>query len=247
MNFLVKKKVWIVGASEGIGLAIFKKIQPVASHVFVSSRNAQKLQKIKKSSKNTSIHAVDVCDYDRFYNTAKHILNNDCDTVIYCVGYYKPTDFNNYNLTEQLQTIDVNLKSFLYFIDFIKKFKHCLKQIIVLASSASYIGLPGSFAYGASKAALVNCCECLQTELPSVKIQIVNCGFVRSRLTKQNNFSMPMIMSAEKAAEKIIKNMESAKFEITFPKIFIIFLKILRILPYRLYFKLVTFFIFRKS
>ena len=77
---------------------------------------------------------------------------------------------------------------------------------MVLASSAGYIGLPGSFAYGASKAGLVNLCECLQTELPQINIQIINCGFVNTRLTKQNKFAMPMIITAERAAKKIVEN-----------------------------------------
>jgi short-subunit dehydrogenase len=110
-----------------------------------------------------------------------------------------------------------------------------------MASSASYIGLPGSFAYGASKAGLVNLCECLQTELPQINIQVINCGFVDTRLTKQNKFAMPMIITAERAAEKIVKKIGKDEFEITFPKRFIMFLKFLRIVPYKIYFKLISY------
>jgi short-subunit dehydrogenase len=241
MNFFKNKKIWIIGASEGIGHAIYHKIQPFSAHIFLSSRNLKKLQNIKNKSNNTSVHAVDIRDYNKFKLTARKVLAQGCNALIFCAGYYKPTRFQNYNLPDQLQTLDVNLKSFLYLIDFLKKYNHCIEKIVVLASSAGYIGLPGSFAYGASKAGLVNLCECLQTELPQINIQIINCGFVKTRLTKQNKFAMPMIITAERAAEKIVENIYKDDFEITFPKTFIMFLKCLRIVPYKIYFKLISF------
>jgi len=64
----------------------------------------------------------------------------------------------------------------------------------------------------------------------------VNPGFVKSKLTDQNDFTMPFILETDDAAARIIKGLESNSFELSFPKRFTYGLKFLRLLPYRLYF-----------
>jgi hypothetical protein len=68
----------------------------------------------------------------------------------------------------------------------------------------------------------------------------VHPGFVKTPLTSQNDFKMPALISAETAALEIVKGYEQGTFEIHFPKRFTRFLKLLRLLPYRLYFLIIS-------
>jgi short-subunit dehydrogenase len=114
-------------------------------------------------------------------------------------------------------------------------------HVAVVASVAGYRGLPNASAYGATKAALINMCESLKTQLDrlGVTISLINPGFVRTPLTDKNKFPMPFLMEPEDAARAIFEGMARKKFEIAFPTRFVLILKVLRMLPYRLYFKLV--------
>ena len=91
--------------------------------------------------------------------------------------------------------------------------------------------------YSAPKAALVNLAEALQPELMAkgIELQLINHGFVKTRLTQKNTFEMPELMEPEDAAEKIAKQMQKPyHFEIHFPFKLSTFLQTLRIIPYKL-------------
>ena len=111
-------------------------------------------------------------------------------------------------------------------------------HLAIVSSVSGYRGLPKAAAYGSSKAALINMAESLKPECNAngIKITLVNPGFVKSKLTDQNEFTMPFILETDDAATRIIKGLESNSFELSFPKRFTYGLKMLRILPYRLYF-----------
>jgi short-subunit dehydrogenase len=114
-------------------------------------------------------------------------------------------------------------------------------QIVINASVAGYRGLPLAGAYGASKAALISLAESLRIELEGhgVDIKVINPGFVKTPLTSQNPFKMPALLTPAEAAEAIHRGIGREGFEITFPKRFTYFLKLLRSLPYALYFPLI--------
>ena len=107
-------------------------------------------------------------------------------------------------------------------------------KIAVVASLAGYVGFPNSSAYSPTKAALISLCESLRSDLEqyNVILQVINPGFVKTPMTDKNDFFMPFLISAEKAAEYIYKGLKTNRFEIIFPKIFAYILKLLRILPY---------------
>jgi short-subunit dehydrogenase len=111
-------------------------------------------------------------------------------------------------------------------------------HLAIMTSLAGYRGLPTASAYGATKAALINMCEALRVEVEKsgVVISIISPGFVRTALTDLNSFPMPFLMEPEEAARRIIRGLESRRFEIAFPRRFYFFMKILRILPYTLFF-----------
>ena len=111
-------------------------------------------------------------------------------------------------------------------------------HIAVVASAAGYRGLPTSAAYGATKAALINMCEALKPELDryGVRITVINPGFVKTPLTDRNDFKMPFLITADDAARRIVDGLATGGFEITFPRRFTWGLKIMRCLPYPLFF-----------
>ena len=113
-------------------------------------------------------------------------------------------------------------------------------QISIISSVAGYRGLPAAGAYCASKSALTSFAESLHFEMKrkNVRVSLIRPGFIKTPMTDQNDFPMPMIKSPEFAAEQIFIGLtEKNGFEIHFPKTFTYMMKFLRILPNSLYFK----------
>jgi NAD(P)-dependent dehydrogenase (short-subunit alcohol dehydrogenase family) len=129
---------------------------------------------------------------------------------------------------------------------------HCLEHLLqsmilrrsghiaIVASIAGYRGLPTAAYYGPSKAALINLAEALRFDLAplGVKLQLIDPGFVETPLTDKNDFAMPFLINADNAAERIMAGLERDSFEIHFPRRFTYLMKLVRLLPYRLYFPL---------
>ena len=77
--------------------------------------------------------------------------------------------------------------------------------------------------------------------MKNVRVSLISPGFIKTPMTDQNDFPMPMIKSPEFAANEIYKGLTKKKgFEIHFPKAFTLIMKFLQILPNSLYFKLVS-------
>ena len=111
-------------------------------------------------------------------------------------------------------------------------------QFILCASVAGYRGLPNGQPYSATKAGIINFAESLRAEQTNLDIKVINSGFVRTPMTDKNQFNMPMMIEPEQAAQAIFSGMKSKKFEIHFPKKFSLFMKLLRLMPASLYFKI---------
>lgn len=115
-------------------------------------------------------------------------------------------------------------------------------QVVIMASVSGWIGLPKAAAYGPTKAALISLAESLWFDLTpqGIKVQVVNPGFVETEATAVNDFEMPGLISANDAADALIKGMATSEFEITFPKGFTRMMRMLKHLPYKTYFNLVS-------
>ena len=228
------KKIWIVGASTGIGAALAKALADEGKHVIVSARSKDKLTEVASYSKNITAIPVDVTDQKSVAAAMKNIKN--LDSVIQCAGWFSAEKKKDFDADLFQKHFDINVQGTANILDpVLKRFKKSGKgHIAIVSSVAGYHGLPKSLSYGPTKAALINLCEALAIDFydTDIKIQVINPGFVKTPLTDQNDFDMPMIITPEQAAQRIIKGMKRGSFEITFPWLFSRILRRVTALPY---------------
>ena len=240
-----KKRIWITGASSGIGKALAKKFASEGWKVAISARRKEILNEIA-DIENISSFPLDVTDKQETENVFNKILKElgGIDICVFCSAVYNRKTEKEINIEQIKKTIDVN---FLGSVNCVKSVEAYFKnkkagQISIVSSIASYRGLPNSSGYGPSKAALTNFAESIYFDFKkfNVKIKLISPGFIKTPMTDKNEFRMPFIKPVEFAADKIYNGiLKSSAFEIHFPKELTLILKFLRILPYRVYLFLV--------
>lgn len=238
------KRIWIIGASTGIGAELAKALAKEGATIALSARDNEKLLEVKASLHGFyhGNYSLDVTDADKVKETAEKIATDlgKIDSVIFMAAAYKPHDGKEPNLTAVKQIIDVN------FTGALNVFYSALPilkaqgggQIALCASVAGFRGLPNGQPYCATKAALINFAESMYIENKdnNIDVRVINPGFVKTRLTDKNDFPMPFIISAERAANYIVKGLKGKNFEIHFPKRFTYIMKFIKILPNNVYF-----------
>ena len=240
----VGKKVWIIGASFGIGKSLAELLAHKGAILSLSGRSESALDDVKSSltSKEHMVKVVDVGSEESLRRAFESILERfkKIDVIIYCAGTYHPGPFLQGSSIDFVQTLDTNFMGAVRLLQVagphFSQDKKC--QMVFISSVAAYNGLPNSNVYGPSKAALLNFCEGMRVELEDkgMDIRVVNPGFVATRLTDKNQFPMPMKITPEKSATLIVKGLGTHSFQIDFPKPISLFLRFLRLLPYRMYF-----------
>lgn len=239
-----RRRVWVVGASAGIGWALARSLHERGAQVIVSARNAQALQDFVQQHPGSVAVALDVTDPAAVAAASRQLLlQGPLDVVCYCAGHYRPMRATNIDLDDLLQHHHINTVGALHLLHAITPALLAQRHghISLVASVAGWRGLPHSLAYGPTKAALIHLAETLYLDLRThgIGVSVVNPGFVATRLTAQNAFPMPALLEPAQAAQAIIRGWERGSFDIHFPKRFSCLLKLLRLLPYRLYFALV--------
>ena len=238
------KTVWLVGASSGIGQATAHALHALGARVIVSARNATALDTFVQDHPGATALPLDVTDVHAVRKATQAVLaTGPLDLVMYCAGYYKALRATGFDLEEMLRHQQVNYIGALYLMDAVLP---ALRQrgqghLSLTGSVAGYSGLPNGLAYGPTKAALINLAETLYVDLKDsgIGVSLVNPGFVETPLTAQNHFSMPALISPAQAADDILDGWAAGEFEIHFPKRFTRWMKLLRLLPYALYFPVV--------
>ena len=244
------KTIWITGASSGIGFATAKKFLENNWTVIISSSNIEKLNRAEermsetKKIENLYVVKCDIANKSEVEKTVSFIENKigKIDIAILNAAAYSPNKNQDFDLENYELLIDVNLKGTLYCINALKDvMKNRDNTIAIVSSPIGYRGWPTSGAYGMTKAAQLNLSESLFFDFKkiNIKIRVINPGFIDTEATRLNSFKMPFLKSATFAADQIYKGLIFKKrFEIYFPFLIVYFVKILRILPYRLYFYL---------
>ena len=246
-----QKKIWITGASSGIGKALALKFAKENWQVAISARRKELLDQIAED-KNISSFPLDVTDDSKVQEVVSNILGEfkGIDLCVFCSGAYDPKLEQEINKKQIRKIMDINFFGVLNCIKAVEDyFKNKKKgQISIVSSVAAYRGLPNSTGYGPSKAALTNLTESLYFDFKkhNIRISLISPGFIKTSLTNQNTFNMPFIKTTEFAADKMYNGLtKGSAFEIHFPKELTLILKFLRILPYRTYLFLINKFVKR--
>ena len=238
------KTVWIVGASSGIGAATASALHARGARVIVSARKHLSLLEFVAAHAGAQALVLDATDRQAVQAAAQRVqAQGQLDCVVYCAGHYTAMRGFAMDLEDALRHMQVNYGGALNLLDAVmpQLLAQGAGHISLVGSVAGYRGLPNSLAYGPSKAALIHLAETLYLDLKDkgIGVSIINPGFVQTPLTAQNDFAMPALLTPQQAALAILKGWAAGAFEIHFPKRFTLWLKLMRHLPYRLYFALV--------
>lgn len=235
------KKYWLVGASEGLGLALAQKLSAAGAELILSARSEDSLKAAAATLPGpATILPIDVGSFGSVTTAAAQLP--DLDGMVFLAGVYWPMraqEWNaeqaeamaNINFTGCMRTVGAALPSMVA-----KDRGH----IVITGSLSGFRGLPGAIGYAASKAGTMVLAESLHADLrqTGVSVQLVNPGFIRTRLTAKNNFAMPFIMDADKAAGIMFRHMQSNRFKISFPMVFSWLFRGGNLLPDWLYYRI---------
>jgi NAD(P)-dependent dehydrogenase (short-subunit alcohol dehydrogenase family) len=243
-------RVWITGASSGIGYALALELARRGRRVVATARRADALAELVAAAAGLagSIRAepADVTDAGALEALVKRVEAEEgpIDVAVLNAGLYKPVRAEDFDRALFETTFAVNLGGTVNALAPIlpRMLARARGRIALVASVAGYGGLPTSAAYGATKAALINMAESLKFDCDrhGVMVQLINPGFVDTPATAVNPFPMPFLLPVEEAARRIADGLDTDRFEITFPRRLSWILKAVNLLPYRLYFPLVA-------
>ncbi len=239
------QRVWIIGASSGIGAETVRLLQQRGARLALSARNAEALHVLAQTQPDTLVLPLDISDAAAVTAAFQQVLQQwgGIDLVLVVAGTYSKMRADNFDLQQAKQLFDINLNGPV----------NCLASVLptllaqgrggigIVSSVAGFRGLPQALAYGPSKAALINLCESLYLDLRprGINVYLINPGFVATPLTAKNDFAMPALISAQQAATQLIRGIERGEFHIHFPRRFTNWLRFARLLPYRCYFWLI--------
>ena len=240
------KVIWITGGSSGIGKALAYKFANEGWQVALSARREELLNEISRSNNNIHSFPLDVLNVEKCKEVFNKIVTKfeNIDIAVFSTGIHDPNSERKINLESIRKIMETNFFGTMNSINSVYNYFKDKKSghISIVSSVAGYRGLPMAGAYCASKSALISYAESLYFEMKrfNVRVSVINPGFIKTPMTDQNPFPMPMIETPEFAAEEMFKGLTKSKsFEIHFPKKFTFIMKILKIMPNWLYLKLI--------
>lgn len=242
------KTAWVTGASTGIGRDIALQLAAAGVKVAASARSPDKLAAL---GQGIVAIPLDVANAEACVSAVERIEAElgPIDLVVLGAGTYSPVAVEHIDAQVFAQTMTTNYLGVVNGLAAVapRMLARGQGHISWIASVAGFLGLPKAAAYGPTKAALINLAECLEPEmkLRGVQISVINPGFVATPLTAQNDFAMPFVMQPDEAARRTISGLAAGRFEIAYPRRFVAILRMLRALPYPLFFGLITRFVLK--
>lgn len=233
--------IWLTGASSGIGEALTRALVAGGHKLVISGRRPEPLQSLQQLSADTiSVAAVDTTSSEELISIAPilenygplnmAILNAGTCDYLEIANYSSEVIGNNIitNVMGTARSLDIALPALRR-----ARAKGESATLVIVSSSAWWLPFTRAEGYGASKAAISYFGHCLRADLApeGIDVVVVSPGFVKTPLTDVNDFPMPFIVTAEQAAERIIKGLKKGQVDIAFPKRFTWAMKILGALP----------------
>jgi len=236
------KRVWLVGASTGIGAALAAALFERGARIVVTARDGAALERVVGGRAAGRPVAADVTDAESLAAAYRRATGawGGLDVVVYLAGTYTPQRAWELTTADARRHVEVNLMGAYHTLTLVlpELLARRAGALALVSSVAGYRGLPNSLAYGPTKAALINLAEALYLDLAprGIGVHLIDPGFVETPLTARNPFPMPSLIKPEVAAQAILRGFARGEFETHFPKRFTRVLKLLRHFPYRAYF-----------
>jgi short-subunit dehydrogenase len=221
-------RIWITGASTGIGAATARELARRGHTLFLTARSADKLAELPGEAK-----PGDVTDREAMHRIVGEIV--PLDIALLGAGTYVPVDPRAFDADVFRRHIEVNVMGTVHCIEAVLPSMLELShgRIAVVASVTGFAALPRAAAYGATKAFLISMADSLRADLAGtgVEVTVVNPGYARTPLTAQNEFEMPFLIGPEEMARAIAGGLEAGKPEISYPVRMALVMKLLGSLP----------------
>lgn len=230
----MSRRYWIIGASTGIGLELCRLLLARGDQVFASSRRPGELEQLTQQYPLLTYLPLDVQDHQACREAAQGIAEEGgLDVLVANAGVCHYVDLPQMDMDLVQQTFNVNVIAMMHLTQLCLPMFRANARLVYVSSAAAYLPLPRAQSYGASKAALSHYAEIMASELQGtgVGVTVVYPGFVDTPLTAQNDFPMPMRLSASQAASIMLKGMDKGKSKVQFPALFIWFLRAVALLP----------------
>jgi len=235
------RRYWLIGASEGLGAALAMVLSRAGVEVVLTARSEDRLTALAAALPGRAqVVTADVTSAESLKAAAAEA--GEVDGVVWLAGAYWPFGAKDWNAEQAEIMADVNFTGAVRATGVVlpPMIARDRGHFVIVGSLVAYGGLPGAAPYVASKAGVMALAESLRADLHAtgVKIQLVNPGYVRTRLTDKNDFRMPAIMEPEQAAREIFEHMNGDGFSKAFPFWFSLIFRLGRLLPGWAYFPL---------
>lgn len=236
---LAGRRIWLVGASSGIGAALAGELVARGATVAVSARRRDRLESVAAGRMAVvPVDVTDAVDVERAAHEAVDAVGG-LDMVVWSAGYWQQFDAATWDRDTFARHVEVNLLGMNNVLAAVvpAMVDQGHGQVVGIASVAGYRGLAGAEAYGATKAAQLNMLEAMRASLSrrGVTVTTVSPGFVRTEMTAVNDFPMPFLIDAEQAARSIADGLERGRPEIVFPWPMAVAMKLARLVPVRVW------------
>lgn len=235
------KRYWLVGASEGLGRALAHKMSRAGVELIVSARSEDRLQElVAELPGRARAVTVDITDSDSVAAAVEEI--GEIDGVVFLAGIAKLMPAQEWDPDTVELMFDANLTGAARVIGRVigPMVARNAGHIVLVGSLSAYRGLPGAIGYSASKAGLMSLAESIHGDLKDtdLTVQLVNPGYIQTRMQDDNPHPKPFIMTPEEAAQQMFDHMNTTRFHKAYPFAFGMLFRISRFLPLGLYEKI---------
>ncbi|MDX8354550.1 SDR family NAD(P)-dependent oxidoreductase [Cognatiyoonia sp. IB215182] len=235
------KRYWLVGASEGLGREVAFILNRAGAEVIVSARSEDRLKDlVAELPGKASYITVDVADRAAVEKAAAE--TGELDGVVYLAGVYWPMKAQEWDNEKADMMGEVNFLGASRVVGSVIKdmIAKNAGHIVLVGSLSGFRGLPGAIGYCSSKAGMMSLAESMQADLRTspIEVQLINPGFIKTRLTDKNDFNMPFIMSPEDAAREVFDHMNTDSFKKSFPMMFSWVFRLSQFMPDWMYYRL---------
>ena len=235
-----KQTIIIIGATSGIGRALFKKYAVDGNRIGIVGRRTYLLDKLRQEHPDTTITVMaDITKQDETARAIDALRTElkDIDLAIVCSG---TGDINaSLDYAVERPTIDTNVVGWTFVVDMLYNIfeQQCHGHLVAITSAGGLRGEPMAPAYSASKAYQINYMEALRKKAfksgGHIKVTDIRPGLVDTAMAKGEGLFW--VMPVEKVASQIIAAIRKEKSKAYITKRWHVLAIINKSLPFMFY------------